>query len=410
MSWSVLGQATSAISQWGILVIFVKYLDPDSVGQFAFALALAGPLFAFSNLQLSSILASDQSGEYAPSTYIMLRALTSLTAFLSLLVLIMVGSLGPTLGRAVLLIGLLKLCDSASDLMYGFLQQHERIDQVGLLQTLRGGVALAGVWWTVSLTHYVVPALVVLLICQVLLTTLVDFRVLRSQLATLDVLRALNPLHVEWRACRRLLQTAFPMGLVIGLNTLNFNLPRYWIISSLGDAAVGVYAALSYVITGGNMAIGAIGQAAVPRLSRLYRSDRGGFHRLLTRLSIPAMAAGLGGIAAAILASDHILTALYNTSFIPHRQTFIWIMVGAAILYVISLSGCALTAARVFSGQAWITLAATGSTAVACHVLIPSYGLVGAAIAMAIGFSVKLSGQIIALGLAARANTTGERT
>lgn len=397
MSWSVLGQVTSAISQWGILLVLVKHLDLDSVGQFAFALALAGPLFAFSNLQLSGMLASDQSGEYPPSAYIMLRVLTSLIAFLSLLVLIMVGSLGPTLDRAVLLIGLIKLCESASDLIYGFLQQHERIDQVGMLQTLRGGVALVAAWWTVSLSHHLLPVLVVLLICQVLLATLVDIRVLRSQFATPVALNAFNPFRAEWRVCSRLLNTAFPMGVVIGLNTLNINLPRYWIISSLGDAAVGVYAALSYVMTGGNMAIGAIGLAAVPRLSRLYRSDCGGFHRLLARLSIPAMAAGLAGIGVAILASKPLLSTLYNESFVPHHTTFVWVMIGAAILYLSSIAGCALTAARIFRPQVWLTLLATMGTITASGLLIPTQGLMGGAMAMAIGFLIKLIGQLAVL-------------
>lgn len=399
MSWSVLGQVTLAISQWGILLVLVKYLDLDSVGQFAYALALAGPLFAFSNLQLSGILASDQSGEYAPSAYVMLRVLTSLLAFLSLFLLVMVGSLGPTLDRALLLIGLIKLCESASDLIYGFLQQHERIDQVGLLQTVRGGVALVAAWCTVSLSYHLLPVLVVLLICQVLLTSLVDIRALRSQFATPVALKALNPLRAEWRVCRRLLSTAFPMGMVIGLNTLNINLPRYWIIASLGDAAVGVYAALSYVMTGGNMAIGAIGQAAVPRLSRFYRSDRAGFHNLVARLSIPAMAAGLAGIGLAILAGTPLLTTLYNESFVPYHTTFVWVMIGSAILYVSSIAGCALTAARIFRPQVWLTLLATMGTIISCGLLIPSQGLTGAAMAMAIGFSTKLIGQLTVLGV-----------
>ena len=84
MSWSVLGHGVSALSQWGILVVLIKHLSPTDVGQFALALAVIGPLFALTNLQLAGLLASDPRQSTPREAYLVLRATMTGTAYVIL--------------------------------------------------------------------------------------------------------------------------------------------------------------------------------------------------------------------------------------------------------------------------------------------------------------------------------------
>jgi O-antigen/teichoic acid export membrane protein len=397
MSWSVLGQAVSAFSQWGILMVLIKHLDAESVGQFALALSVAAPVYAFANLQLSSLLASDQTREYSPVAYLILRLLSSLGGYLVLIVFLVVGIFDSELEGVLLLVGLLKLCEAASDLMFGFLHQRERTDKVGLLLVIRGVVGLLIIWATVADTHQLRAALLALLAAQILLTSCVDLRILRWHANDVFELVSTRAWRTGVTSCGHLMVLALPMGIVVGLNMLSFNLPRYWLAYYQGTAAVGVYAALSYITTAGNMIIGAMGQTAVPRLSRYYQSDRRKFQRLLMQIAVPAIVVGAVGIGVADQVGEPLLQIIYSSSFGTHTATFVWVMVASAILYLVSITGCGLSAARLYRVQAWITAVSTVSTAIACHYLIPKYGLVGAALAMATGFAVKLSGNLTAL-------------
>lgn len=397
MSWSVLGQAVSAISQWGILVLLIKHLSPEQVGEFALALAIAGPLFAFSNLQLAGLLASDQNKDFVPATYVTLRSITSLLAIVVLGVLAITGVVAHSMAPIIGIIGITKLFEAASDLMYGFLQQRDRIDQVGRLQCVRGLVSITCVWVAILLAPTLESAVIGILLAQLFLTLGIDAMALRRLCPEALAFRTVHPVRTSWPDVGRLAYLALPMGAVIGLNLLTVNLPRYWLAALLGPASVGVYAALSYVMTGGSMAIGAIGQAAVPRLARLYQSDRSAYRHLLMRLTIPALATGVAGVLLASLAGESILALLYNQTFASYVEPFVWIMVGAGLSYLSSMAGCALTAARIFQSQAWLTLVAALSTALASAVLIPGWHLVGAAWALCIGYAVKLIGQSLAL-------------
>ncbi len=397
MSWSVLGQAVSAISQWGVLVILIKHLSPEQVGEFALALAIVGPLFAFSNLQLAGLLASDQTRDFSPATYVVLRLITSLSALTVVSLLAVTGIAGEGSSAIVCVIGVTKLFEAASDLMYGFLQQRDRVDQVGRLQCARGLVTVSCASGAILLASTLWSAIIGIFVGQLLLTACVDAVVLRRRYPETTAFQTWHPAHVAWPEVRRLAFLALPMGAVIGLNLLTVNLPRYWLAATLGTASVGIYAALSYVMTGGSMAIGAIGQAAVPRLARLYQSDPSAYRALLLRLTIPAITAGVAGVALAGLAGESILALLYNQTFASYVEPFVWIMIGAGLSYLSSMAGCALTAARIFRSQAWLTCAATLSTAIASALFIPRWQLVGAAWALCVGYTVKLIGQSLVL-------------
>src|ERR1051325_240056 len=81
--WSAAGNITYAISQWGMIVALAKLTNAFMVGQFALGIAIATPVLSFANLQLRSAQASDARGEYRFSEYLGLRFITTLVAFVA---------------------------------------------------------------------------------------------------------------------------------------------------------------------------------------------------------------------------------------------------------------------------------------------------------------------------------------
>ncbi len=52
--WTLSGSVAYALCQWVVIVLLSKLGSRETVGRFAFALAVTGPVFMFSQLQLSS--------------------------------------------------------------------------------------------------------------------------------------------------------------------------------------------------------------------------------------------------------------------------------------------------------------------------------------------------------------------
>jgi O-antigen/teichoic acid export membrane protein len=154
------------------------------------------------------------------------------------------------------------------------------------------------------------------------------------------------------------------------------------------------------------MAIGAIAQAAVPKLARLHQHHHLKFLHLIGLVAIPAIVAGLIGISIAAMAGRVFLTHLYNSTYQEYTETFLWMMIAAAILYLVSVTGCALTSVRLFLHQASITTFSTVTTILACLILVPTHGLTGAAMSLCVGFLTKLGGQMAILILCLRRNTS----
>ena len=79
-SWAFVGNAIYAACQWAVLILLVNALPAADVGQFAYGLAITGPVFVFANVRLRDVLAT---GVHSPGDfhdYLTARLLTTAAA------------------------------------------------------------------------------------------------------------------------------------------------------------------------------------------------------------------------------------------------------------------------------------------------------------------------------------------
>jgi O-antigen/teichoic acid export membrane protein len=199
------------------------------------------------------------------------------------------------------------------------------------------------------------------------------------------------------------------LGLVALLDSLNVNVPRYIIQARLGTAALGYFAAMSYIIVAGNMAVGALANSATPRLSRAFVNDVPPFTRLVWKLVLFGLALGGGVLIVAILFGRQLLTLLYKAEYAQHVDVFVWLMPAAGIGYVARFLVYSMTAARYLRAQAPLYALTLGGVGALSFWLIASHGLLGAAWAACGGMLLLLLGAV-ALNLhAIRARSAATR-
>ncbi len=369
------------------------------VGKYALALAIAAPIYAVANMQLRNVQVTHFGSEYRFVDYFSFRLLT-VAAASSLIVLIgLLAGFEHETFMVILAVCAAKACEWTSDIIFGLAQKCLRLDLEAKSRILKGllglialgaGTTLAGrvsvgifsmaLVWLAVLVFYDLPK-------GVLLLNLGSSAENRG-----DRFRALRP---RWslHSIGRLLWLAFPLGLVSGVHMLNLTIPRYAIAGYEGEAALGIFAAIYYFGIAGTLTVGAFGQALMPRMSRDYSvGNVKGYRRKAGIVFLLAGGWGVGLVAVATVAGEQILAGMYGPAFAEHSGIFVLMMWAILVHLLANTFEFLLTTIRQFRVLMGVKVIQACYLAPACFILVPAYGLEGAALAIlsAAGVSVVL--------------------
>ncbi|HTQ55060.1 MAG TPA: oligosaccharide flippase family protein [Bryobacteraceae bacterium] len=373
-AWTLGGYAVYAACQWGMLVVLAKLGTAEMVGQFALGLAITAPLLMFTNLQLRSVLATDARGEYGFPDYLGLRLCSTLLALAALPAILAIGGLEARTYPVVLLVGVAKAVESVSDVHYGLLQHHERMRPIAGSLMIKGILSIAAFAIAVYFTHSLVWAVAGLIAAWALVLVIYD----RRQTARYGLVRP----GFRFGALKELAWRSLPLGIMSMLVSLNANIPRYFVESRLGPAALGIFAALLYPLTAGTFVVTALGQAALPVMARHFAAGRriaGAFNHLLLRVSGTGFLLGVAGVALSVVAGRRLLTLFYRPEYGRHASVLCWLAVAAAMNYVASFLNAGVTATRHFRVLIAPYVVQTVLAGGLSSILVSAGGLMGAA-------------------------------
>jgi O-antigen/teichoic acid export membrane protein len=395
-AWTLGGNVVYSACQWGMLVLLAKLGTPAIVGEFALALAITAPVVTFASLNLRVIQATDARREYDFGDYLWLRLIALPVAILVIVAIAYSTNQEPSSRAIILTIAFAKALEAVSDVVFGFLQQHERMDRTGLSLAIKGAAQLGVIWVVLSLTGSLLWGVVGFGAVNLLMLLLYDLP------SVSRVLQHLAPGRHSWarelcftragrlRAIRTLMFLALPLGVVGMLDSLNANVPRYFIEHLQGKVALGYFSALAYIMLAGHMVISALADAARPRLARLFIHNLLEFKRLLFKLLALGSLIGLAGVITALVAGRPILRILYRADYSDHVDVLTALMIAAAIWYLSGFVYTALTACRMFLMQVVVFAVSLLSTTIACAILIPRFGLAGAGWSLCAGMLTRL--------------------
>jgi O-antigen/teichoic acid export membrane protein len=201
--------------------------------------------------------------------------------------------------------------------------------------------------------------------------------------------------HWDLTKMGKILWLSFPLGLVALLLNLNTNIPRYFIEWRLGAHELGIFAAIAFLMTAGNLLVFALAQSAFVRFAKSYADgNRADFLSVLFKLLGVGTILGAAGMLVAWIAGPEVLRILYRPEYASHSGLLVWFMLVAWISYLSQFLGTAITAARIFVHQIPLNAAAALSIAVGSYFLVPRMGLTGGVLAILAGVVAQLIGSI----------------
>jgi O-antigen/teichoic acid export membrane protein len=414
--WMLGGNIFYALCQWAIIIVLAKMTNPLMVGQFSLGLAISTPVIMLANLQLRIVQATDVQRAYRFGEYLGLRTATTSMAFLVIAAIATLISHEPKTTLVVIAVAVAKSIESISDCFYGLFQLNDRLDQSGISMMIRGALSVAGMSTVLYFTRDVLWGVIAM--AAAWFTALLLFDAQRGRRFVRRELEPAAPFHTwidGWKSLRprytfsrqwMLTRIAFPLGIVMTLGSLNLNVPRYFVQSAMGETELGVFSTMAYTMTAIGTVIDAMARAAVPKLARYYVSGRiAAFRSLLLKMSGMAGALGILAVVFIMLFGSKVLLILYGPDYAAYASVLVWLTGASGISAVALLLTSGLDSAKRFRVQVPMFAAVVAVNAIACAILVPRYGLTGAAIAPLVAAVVHL---VIASGLVGYLCSTGK--
>lgn len=387
--WTLLGNVVNAGSQSAYLIVIAKLGSPDLVGKFAFALALVTPVFMFTNLHLRSIQATDAKGDFRFVDYLGLRIIMTSLALFIIFIIVLCSKYQMDLVLLLGCIGIAKAIESISDTVYGLFQRHENMKIIASSMMIKGPLSLIVLSVLLITSGNIVLASLGIAVTWLSVCVCYDlnngFKLLRSNNVgngnVGNLYNNRNSLELY-----KLFLVSFPMGVVMFLDSLYINIPRYFIEHLLGTIELGYFAALASLSMAGTTVVSAVGRTISPRLATYYSTHMFyEFKSLLRRIILLSIVIGIFGILIAMLIGDTLLSIIFTPAYASYLPVFVLLMIAVMFLCITNFLGCAVTAMRLFKVQVPIHILNLLVTTMISVWTIKKFGLIGATFAILAG-------------------------
>lgn len=409
------GNAVYAAGQFATLMLLAKLVRPEMLGQYALGLAVVYPVMMFTNLQLRAVMTSECRQQIDFGHYLGLRLLTTSLALGIVFSITQILGYGRELTEVVLMVGVAYGVETISDVFYARLQLHDRMAEIAKSLIARALLSVLILTIATYASRDVLWGVAAVAVARAVILFSYDIGKHTQGLAVDSKWSSRSePLAPRFNlaAQRRLLWISLPLGVVVLLGCLNSSIPNFFIKSVLGDRDVGIFAAIGFVVSIGNMAVVSLGQSAFTRLARSYAAGNlGAFGSLLGRLLAFGAVTGACGMIISKWEGRQILAILFRPEYAQHADLLPWMMVAGGVLFMAQFLGFGLTAANFYNSQVVLNIAANLSLFVACSWLVPRQGLLGAIFAMLIAAVVQLvaSAMILVMGMRKHTHMFAER-
>jgi O-antigen/teichoic acid export membrane protein len=387
-SWTLVGNVVYSGCMWGMVLVLAKIGSPKIVGQFALGIAVAAPVFMFTNLQLRAVQATDSCSEFEFADYFTLRCLATVIGFAAIIILILALHFDRVASVSVLLVAAAKAVESLSDVVAGLLQRIERLDQVAMCLMFKGIVSLiafGGLFWRF---RNLPAALLAMGLTWLLVFITYELRLAQQALSKHAALFRFNV-----SVLKQLIALSLPLGFVMTLGSLYTNIPRYVLEHYMGPRELGIFASLAYLGTSAGIVITALGQSATARLSRMFAERQfDAFTSLIRKFVLFGILLGVIGVPLGSLVGRQLISILYRSEYANYIDVFLVMIATTSVFSVASFLGYGVISARSFKMPVLIVGASVAGTAVFSLWLIPKFGLMGATLALLSASAVQAIG------------------
>ena len=405
--WQLLTNGLAAVAQLVITLAIANATSTVVTGEFTIAWALCTPIFLFAGFDLRSVQATDARGEFSVVDQLAIRLISGLIASIACLTYVLARGWPESLLLVVAAISVGKYCELIADTFVGLMQRHERFELVTRSTAIRALVGCLSLSVAIMLTHDLVTSVMCSAIASLAVMACVEIPwgrqfVDRVGLKVHDDSMRLDPsAHAVaglslWRrpiqrdGLRRLVELGLPLAVRALLVSMTPSVARFFVEVYHGFGNVGVFGVISQLTMAAILFSRSLNPAFAPRLSRYLRDgDLAGFRGLLLKVRLLYAAIGLGSLLTVVCFGRPILRLVLKPEYAAHYDVFVCAMLATAILFQGGVLDVALVTLRRVQSLALTSLITLTTMCLSGWLMVPGWGLRGAALSVALSWAVR---------------------
>lgn len=396
-SWLVGANVLRNLGLLAVLVLLARLTTPDDVGRYALALAITAPPFVFAQLGLKGIYLT-LHGPQRFGAYLAVQGVATVVA--TAVSLLITALAAPGLTMSVAFVCAVKAADAFFELAAGALQKEERSATVFVTYSVAALLGVSVVLASLLATRQLEVALGGLAAAN-LLTAAATVAYVRARTSP-------DPMEGPGDPARshlsRILRAGIPTGAAAAVLTLVSSMPQYFLAASRGEAEVGYFAVLLYLVAVADIFSGTLTQAWIPQARAESHRDpaRRVFARYVLRTAarwtvifVPLLVAGL---AIAFV----VLPVAFSPSYRITAEVAAPLAAAILMLPILHFGSTSIAVRNLYVHNITLSVGATALCLVACVILVPAFGVAGALWATAVGFLARAVAAILVLNVAGR--------
>lgn len=363
-----------------VVMVFVgRYLGAEEFGKFNFSMAIVTTAsllsdFGVTTLVKRTVARNPEQAESYFGNLVSLKVILSLLAILVSMVAVFLLRKEPDVRFAVFVLALAASLKALKMVPVTFFQALERFDLFALSSAVHNaGLFLFGaiaLWCGANLTTFV---------CVFAIFKAVDTAVTYA-LSYKTIGRAAP--RYDFSFMRRLQVEALPFGFYVLIIEVYSYMDTILLSVMRSDVEVGWYNGAFKIFEGLAVFPLILSQAMSPRLSRLYKTDVSAHQILAARtVKFGAMAAGLIVVSGIVVGRDLVLF-LFGSAYGESIPVLEILLVAFLFVYLNFIFQMILITIDRQWVMPWMGLGGIGTVILACVLLIPKYGHLGAAFAL----------------------------
>lgn len=393
MLWMLGGRIGFSLAQWLIVVLISQMLGAEALGSYSYALAVCGPVFIFSQLNLANYLATDARSEFPVPAYVQTRIVTSVIALL-LIVVVSLFLTGIQMQWMLVLIGLTKFVESLSDIFYGLHLKNETMKRLSCSLLLRGAALILSVYLSVLYTQDLQTGLLFAFIAWLVILLVYDSRIQGVNYNWMVHTGAAFSTHSA--AFMPMVKTCLPMAFVMLISTLSVNMPVYLIEHYQGVESLGIYTAVAYFYFIGRLVSSPMIQALAPRLARWKVEEDFSALRRTTRLVFLLLLIFMVlALAVSYSIGEFVLCALYGEHMQGSQHLLFLVLAASSLGFLSQYLATCLTVSRQLKQQLYLYILIVVLMLIAGVLLTPTIGILTGGLLLCLSEIMTIAGNLM---------------
>lgn len=372
IGYTLIGNLVVAFVKWMILIIIVRISSPNEVGSYTFAIAITTPLILFINMRLRLRYIVEDDLEFS----VMKRIRNILNILCIIFIIILSYVFYSEYIYYILIIGLSKVLDLNSEIYYAILHKIEKYKYISLLMISKSVLIIVAFTISLYLTKSVILSLVLQVIIQIMFLAFIEKR------AESYIKKSIKKIH--WKVYISIFLIGLPLGIVQLLNSYNILIPRYIIEYKLSLKEVGIFAAISYLLTVVDLFMNSISQNIIISIKNKISNNKYDELKKFLKIKVTAISFIIGLLFTSFvyLFGENILIIIYGEAYGKVSVIFTIISISFIFNFQSWLYDTTIMALKIYKAQLLSSVITLIISTVISYYLISNYELIGASLSV----------------------------